>query len=193
MDTLWGEILSAPAERIVAVEDGAIVEAGGLSFRVVETAGHARHHHAYVLEDVAFTGDAAGIMLPDNRWIDLPAPPPEFDLPVWKQTLGRLRALGLRTLYRTHFGPTSSVASELDAFERVLERGAQWIREMLERGLARDAMVEEFCAKMRAWAAESGTSAADTEAYELANPRDMSVDGIARYWTKQGSGLHFTR
>ena len=28
---------------------------------------------------MAFTGDAAGIRLPLSPWIDLPAPPPEFD------------------------------------------------------------------------------------------------------------------
>jgi glyoxylase-like metal-dependent hydrolase (beta-lactamase superfamily II) len=189
MEALWGAIPSAPADRVHAVGDGAIVDAGGLRFRVVETTGHARHHHAFVLGDAAFAGDSTGILLPGQRWIDLPAPPPEFDLPAWRKTLARLRGLGLRTLYRTHFGPTSSVENDLNAFERVLERGAQWIREMLESGLERDAMVAEFCAKMRSWATESGASTADIAAYELANPRAMAVDGIARYW--KGSGLHF--
>ena len=84
MDTLWGEILPAPEENTIAVEDGETLEIGGLTIRVIDTPGHARHHHVYMIDDVAFAGDAAGILLPGNRWVDLPAPPPEFDLPAWK-------------------------------------------------------------------------------------------------------------
>ena len=36
---------------------------------------------------------------------------------------------------------------------------------------------------------EFGASEADTRAYELANPRVMSVDGIARYWRKRSLGV----
>ena len=185
MHALWGEIVPAPAECVVAVPDGAVIEAGGLRFRVLETPGHAFHHHVYGLGDVAFAGDAAGILLPGNTWIDLPAPPPEFDLEAWKTTLGRLRAAGFRTLYRTHFGATSDVASELDRFERVLDQAVAWIREMTAQGLDRDAMTAEFGARMRAWATRLGTAEADAHAYELANPRSMSVDGISRYLRKR--------
>ena len=108
-----------------------------------------------------------------------------FDLEAWKKTLGRLRELGLRTIYRTHFGASSEVAAELDRFEEVLDRAVLWIREMLDAGTERDAMVVDFTARMRAWAERLGTSEADARAYELANPRAMSVDGIARYWRKR--------
>ena len=37
---------------------------------------------------------------------------------------------------------------------------------------------------MRSLATEAGTSETDMLAYELANPRHMSVDGLARYWRK---------
>lgn len=181
MERLWGDVPAAPAERVVAVPDGGVIEAGGLRLTAHDTPGHARHHHVYVLDDVAFTGDAAGILLPRNRWTDLPAPPPEFELAPWKRTLERLRGLGLNTLHRTHFGATSNVADELDAFEHVLDRAVEWIAEMLALGLDRAAMVREFSARMRELAASRGTSDEDARAYELANPRSMSVDGIARY------------
>jgi glyoxylase-like metal-dependent hydrolase (beta-lactamase superfamily II) len=185
MAVLWGEVLSAPAERVVAVEDGAELEVGGLRIEVVETPGHAWHHHVYRMGDVAFAGDAVGIMLPGNRWVDLPAPPPEFDLPAWKKTLDRLRGLGLGTMYRTHFGPSSDVEDELRRFEDVLDRGVEWIREMMDRGLDREAMIEEFGKRMRSRAEETGTDAAEARFYELANPRSMSVDGISRYWRRR--------
>jgi len=187
METLWGEVLPAPAERIVSVEHGDLLHVGGLRVEAIDTPGHARHHHVFRVDDVAFGGDATGIRLPDTSWIDLPAPPPEFDLEAWRVTLRRLREARLGTLYRTHFGPTTAVDEELERFSEILEQGAEWIREMLAQGLARDAMVEGFVERMRVRAASDGLDAATLEAYELANPRVMSVDGIARYWRKRNT------
>ncbi len=188
MEQLWGDVLAAPPERVVAVPDGGVIEAGGLRLRALDTPGHARHHHVYVLGDVVFAGDAAGIQLPGHSWTDLPAPPPEFDLPAWKRTLARLRELGLGTLYRTHFGGTTNVEAELATFETVLDRAVEWMEEMLASGLDRDGMVVEFSRRMREWAARRGTSGEATRAYELANPREMSVDGISRYLRKRNAG-----
>ena len=187
MDVLWGEVRPAPAERVVAVEDGTVLEVGGLKITAVETPGHASHHHAYQLDDIAFTGDAAGILLPGNRWTDLPAPPPEFDPERWNKTLQRLRGLGLRTLYRTHYGATSDVQAELETFQEVMQQAVIWIREMIDAGEEREPMVAEFSERMRAWASRTGTSDEDVVAYELANPRDMSVDGIERYLRKRSA------
>lgn len=184
MDELWGEVVPAPAERVMAVEDGATLEVGGLRITAIATPGHAWHHHVYRLGDAAIAGDTTGIMLPGSRWIDLPAPPPEFDLAAWKTSLKRLRGLGLRTLYRTHFGASADVENELRRFEEVLERGVAWVREMLAGGLEREAMIEEFGARMRSWAARTGTGESSPRDYELANPREMAVDGIARYLRK---------
>jgi glyoxylase-like metal-dependent hydrolase (beta-lactamase superfamily II) len=187
MDSLWGEVLPAPAERVVAVEDGEILEVGGLEVTAVDTPGHAWHHHTWVLGDIAFTGDAAGIMLPKNDWIDLPAPPPEFDLTAWRTTLEKLRGLGTSRLYRTHFGAGSDPRRELAAFEETLRQGVAWVREMLERQTERDAMVREFSRRMRDRALSLGMSDEDARGYELSNPRSMSVDGIARYLRKSAA------
>ena len=133
--------------------------------------------------------DAAGIRLPGQRWIDLPAPPPEFNLEAWRESLTRLRAAGLRTLYRTHFGDVSASGETADDalsdFERVLEYGASAIRDMVEQDLARDEMVERFTGSMRDKAVADGLGESELRAYELANPRVMSVDGMARYWRRR--------
>lgn len=186
MDTLWGEIVPAPEERVHAVEDGRTIEAGGLAIEAIDSPGHAWHHHVFRIGDTAFTGDAAGIRLPGERWIDLPAPPPEFDLEAWKKTLARLRELKLKTIYRTHFDAATDVDAELDQFEALLEQGVAWIAELREQGLDRDAMVEAFSARMRERGLETGLTEEDALAYELANPRVMSVDGIDRYLRKRG-------
>ena len=188
MATLWGTVRPAPVERVIAVEDGAVLEVGGLRITALDTPGHAYHHHVYLLDDVAFTGDAAGILLPGNRWIDLPAPPPEFHLERWRATLARLRECAPSTLYRTHFGASQDVEKELVEFEEVMEQGVAWIDEMRVAGLDRAAMAAEFTGRMRARALGSGSVEDDLRAYELANPRIMSVDGIARYLRKRNEG-----
>ena len=186
MEALWGEILPAPAERVHPVEDGAVLTLAGLEIEAIATPGHANHHHVYRIGEVAFSGDAVGIRLPGADWIDLPAPPPEFDLQLWRESLTRLRSSGIRTLYRTHFGAGGSddADRQLATFERVLEKGSEAVRTMLDDGIDREQMIDRFTELMRDSGTRSGLSAADLLAYELANPRQMSVDGIARYWRK---------
>ena len=185
MDELWGRTVPAPAGRVVAVAGDSTIEAAGLEFVALDTPGHARHHHVYRLGDVAFTGDAAGVRLGERHWIDLPGPPPEFDLEAWKATLDRLRSEKLTAIYRTHFGVTSEVSAQLDQFETHLEKGASLVRDMMAEGLDREAMITRYNETMWKLASADGVDEAVALAYELANPRFMSVDGIARYWRKR--------
>jgi glyoxylase-like metal-dependent hydrolase (beta-lactamase superfamily II) len=184
MDELWGTTQPAPAERVVPVADGAVVEAGGLEFRAIDSPGHAGHHHVFRLGDVGFVGDATGIRLGEDAWIDVPAPPPEFNLELWKSTLDRLRREEFDAIYRTHFGPTSGVNEQLDRFESVLEEAARMVRRLMQQGLDREAIVERYLGAMRVRAAAEGIDDEEARAYELANPRSMSVDGIMRYWSR---------
>ncbi len=185
MDSLWGTITPAPAARVRTVEDGEAIEVEGLRFTAIDTPGHANHHHVYRLGDVAFTGDVTAIRLPGNDWVDLPAPPPEFDRERWRASLDRLRAAGLERIYRTHFGAADGVAAELDAVEALLEETAADVRAMIDRGLDRAAMLEEYRGWVRRRGVAAGADADVMRAYETANPREMSVDGIVRYWRKR--------
>ncbi|MFQ5525340.1 MAG: MBL fold metallo-hydrolase [Thermoanaerobaculia bacterium] len=185
MGPLWGTVTPAPADRVTVVEDGGVVELEGLRLTAIETPGHAFHHHVYRLEDVIFTGDAAGIRVPGFEWVDLPAPPPEFSLELWKETLDRLRREDARAIYRTHFGPSSDVAAELDRLEDLLDETVEVVRKLSLLGLDRP----ELLARYTEWVADRARAAgADDETvgvYEIANPRDMSVDGVARYLRKK--------
>jgi glyoxylase-like metal-dependent hydrolase (beta-lactamase superfamily II) len=82
---------------IDAVEDRACVPFGRGRFRAIATPGHAKHHHAWMLEDASggrtlFTGDAAGMRVPGSDWISIPMPPPDLDRDAWRDSLGRLAA-----------------------------------------------------------------------------------------------------
>ncbi len=217
MATLWGDVLPAPAERVTALYDGDTVEAGGLTFTALDTPGHASHHHTYVLETefsgknsvskIAFTGDAAGVCLPHIEVVDLPAPPPEFNLETWLATLDRLQAVAdqptapVQTFYPTHFGPISDIDGHLaelralmiDAVAFVAERvkdltGGAEQENLTQQPIAppvRSKLLEDYVAWNRERAAALRLSPTAIESYELANPLFMSVDGILRYLRKK--------
>jgi glyoxylase-like metal-dependent hydrolase (beta-lactamase superfamily II) len=185
METLWGDILPAPRERVRATVDGDVVEAAGLEFRAIYTPGHAGHHHAWRVGEVAFVGDAMGIRGGAIPWLDLPAPPPEFDRELWLESLGKLREEGLRTIYRTQFGPRADVAEEIDRVAELVESAAAKVRSMLETGLERDEMIARYSEWMNERARREGYDPAVAVGKKKLNPRDMSVDGIARYWRKK--------
>lgn len=185
MDTLWGDILPAPAEKVTTIDDNDQIEVAGLTFQVLETPGHARHHHAYRLGNILFTGDAAGIKIPGSPLVGLPAPPPEFDREVWQETINRLRAEDVRTLYPTHFGPTPNTKEHWDALGQLMNETTEFIKTRIEANLSRDVIVTEYLAWNQNRADAAGLSATSVRQYMMANPLEMSVDGIIRYWRKR--------
>ena len=185
MDTLWGDFLPAPADKVTEVHDGQIIEAAGLQFKVIETPGHARHHHAYRVGDIAFTGDVAGIRLPSTSFVDVPAPPPEFELTVWQETIDRLLKEELQTIYPTHFGPITAVYEHFTLLRGLLEETAVFVKSQMDSGVDRDSLVKLYNQWNRQRARESGISETAIHQYETANPWYMSVDGIIRYWRKR--------
>ena len=189
MGLLWGDVLPAPAECVTPVFDGDKIEAAGLTFTAMETPGHASHHHAYLLGDIAFTGDAAGIHLPELAMIDLPAPPPEFNLDLWLATVARLNQGNFKAIYPTHFGQVTRWREHLESFTALLKEAAAFVRTRMEMGFERDAIVSDYVAWQRARASESQIGEEAFHWYEVVNPLYMSVDGIMRYWRKQGIGL----
>lgn len=187
LDVLWGEALPAPAERVTALEDDQVVHVAGLAFTALDTPGHANHHHALRLGDVAFTGDAAGVRLPDSPLISLPSPPPEFDLEAWQRSLARLLKENFKTIYPTHFGLIHDVRDHLMAFSALLNELADYVREQMRAGVERDDLVDSYIEWNRQRATEMGVLDEVFRQYETANPMFMCVDGIMRYWQKKAA------
>jgi len=184
MGPLWGEILPAPADRVTAVYDGDVIEVAGLTFTAIDSPGHARHHHVYRLGDIAFTGDAAGINTPGNSLADLPAPPPEFELEVWENTVDLLLAQDFTAIYPTHYGRLHNWREHLARFRPLLRDAANFVKAKMDKGVDRDDLIADYTEWNRQRAEAAGLTAAQIQQYLTANPLDMSVDGIMRYWRK---------
>jgi glyoxylase-like metal-dependent hydrolase (beta-lactamase superfamily II) len=187
MDSLWGEFLEAPAPRVYAHYDQDVIEAGGLQFLALDTPGHARHQLVYQLEDVVFTGDVAGVRLPDHPHLRLPTPPPEFDLDAWQARVELLRAQTYRRLYLTHFGQVDAVAEHWDQVSALLPQYAERVRATLDAGQDRDAAVEALQQWEEARLRAEGVPEPLWPVYGSLAPASMSADGLLRYWSKRSS------
>jgi glyoxylase-like metal-dependent hydrolase (beta-lactamase superfamily II) len=192
MEQLWGDILPAPAEKVMAVNDGDEIEANGLTFTAVYTPGHAAHHHLFLLESseesIAFAGDIAGVHIPGVTFVDLPAPPPEFHLETWLASIEKVQALPLTAMYPTHFDRVDDWQGHFTRFISLLKEAAEFIRVRMEAGMDREGILPEYLAWHLARAKTADMPAKIIERYEVANPHHMSVDGIMRYWRKKGVG-----
>jgi glyoxylase-like metal-dependent hydrolase (beta-lactamase superfamily II) len=187
MEPLWGDIVPAPAARVTALRDGDTVRLGDTTFTVLDTPGHAYHHHVISVDSVAFTGDATGVHLPGSRFTALPAPPPEFDLEAWQQTLDRLSAQNFTAIYPTHFGRVDGVTAHLENFRTLMLQATHFVHKRMVEGMERDELVTAYLAWNEQRARSAGVSEQLAQRYEAANPNSMSVDGIMRYWRKKGA------
>jgi glyoxylase-like metal-dependent hydrolase (beta-lactamase superfamily II) len=184
METLWGEFLPIPEEKMFTLEDEEVVEVNGLRLQAIDTPGHADHHLAYLYEDLCFSGDIGGVRLADTRHLRLPMPPPEFHPIKWQTSLKRLQKLNITRIAPTHYGIFSDAGWHLKQLSYLLEETQVWIKATM----ASDPPVEEINAKLSVWsshrAAEDGVPEDQIQAYEYANPTWMSGYGIQRYWRK---------
>ncbi len=182
MDTLWGEILPAPEDRVNALRDGDQVDVAGLTLTAWDTPGHAKHHHVFQLGDLAFAGDAGGIRKPESSFVQLPAPPPEFDLEAWKSTIDLIQAKRFRRIYVAHFGAVDEVDAHLDELRSLLIGASTLVRERMESGLSREQIIEAYTAWQVERARKVGLDESVVRRDQFSNPLAMSVDGIMRYW-----------
>lgn len=183
MEELWGTLEPIPAAQLRETEDGGTVEAGRLELRVLATPGHASHHNTYVAEGNAFTGDVGGVALGAGPVLP-PTPPPDIDLPLWRQSLAKIRAARPTALYPTHFARFAGVDAYLDRLSDELEAWAAWVKGRLDEGKDEAAIVLEFEAWLEARLLAAGVTPAGIDAYRVALPFAMNVTGLVRYWTK---------
>ncbi len=184
MDELWGAFLPVPPERLHIAQDGEEIVIGNLRFLPVNTPGHAEHHHAYLFEDICFSGDIGGVRIPGYRYLRLPMPPPELHLEKWRESIARLRRERFSRIAPTHFGIYDDVDWQLRAVEREIDATQLWLEQVMPRDPSTEQLRQEFGDWMSQEGLEQGLDAETVRAYDLANPTYMSADGLQRYWRK---------
>lgn len=117
MDRAYGELVGVDATRVRTSEDGMHVTLGGRRLELIDTPGHALHHHC-IWDPVSrgwFTGDTFGLSYrefdtADGRaWIQPTTTPVQFQPGPLRQSIERLLARSPACMYLTHYGRVQDV------------------------------------------------------------------------------------
>ncbi|MFZ2279956.1 MAG: MBL fold metallo-hydrolase [Prosthecobacter sp.] len=184
MDKLWGEMLPVPAERVVALKDTESVSLGEIEIIAWDTPGHARHHHAFIIGDVCFTGDVAGMRLENSRYLSVTAAPPQFDPVAYGQSLDRLLAANFKTLYLTHVGAGSDVAWHLSTYRQRVAEVYERVAADFKAGVSVEENRRNYALAEHAIAMQAGVSEELWRKGEDANVTSMCADGVRLYCEK---------
>ncbi len=184
MQTLWGDFLPVPADKLTVLQDGEQVVVGELCFTAINTPGHAEHHYVYQFEDLCFSGDVGAVRIPGYQYLRVPMPPPEFNLEKWRDSVVKMQKFGFKRIAPTHFGIFDDVDWHLNAILKALDEVEQWLLKVMPAAPAIESLREQFTSWSESQAATMGITPDVVEAYKLANPLGMSADGLARYWKK---------
>ncbi len=186
MDRLWGAFRPVPADTLVVLTGGERIAAAGRDLEVAYTQGHASHLVSFFNADtgIAFVGDTAGIRLTPGAFIMPPAPPPDIDLELWRDSLRRIGEWGAETIFATHFGPHSPVGAHLTEMASNLDLAASLVQASLARPGSDEEREQWFAEEMRR-ELRRRMSEREAQAYEVAGRFDLSWRGLARYWRKK--------
>lgn len=145
-ERMYGEIVPAPAERVVETPDGASVSLNGRRFEFLDTPGHARHHVCIVDERSGhvFTGDTFGLSYReldvDGRPAIFPSTTPvQFDPPALHASIDRLLARVPGAVYLTHFGQVRDVQRCGDDLHRLIDAHVALAKTCAQDGLSGEA------------------------------------------------------
>jgi len=187
MDRLWGEVVPVPKSALHVLEGGERVNAGGRTFDVAYTPGHASHHVSYfdAASGVAFVGDTAGMSI-DGGYVLPPTPPPDIDLEVWAKSIARIEAWSPTTLFVTHCGPVNAVRPHLQAFQENLATTATMVRDSLQEPGTDEERSGRFVERIRLEMRRHMPDA-QVDAYFSTSPFHLLWLGLARDWRKKGS------
>ena len=190
MDRLFGVLRPTEARRIVSIAERGSIDLGdGRWLAAFHNPGHASHHIGLVDSATGdlYTGDAAGVYVPETRDMRPATPPPDFDLDLTLSSLAAMRDVGPTRLLFSHFGPVSDVDDTLAASVAELHAWVDVVR--LARDISPDldhavAMVRERDRERHgALYADSGLLAKQEELSATA----ANVAGILRWLDTPGS------
>ena len=182
MDRLWGTTLAIPDEQVM-IHRNDTFRLAGLEFTALDTPGHAGHHLAYQADGTIFTGDVAAVRLPGSKFVSVPAPPPEFHLESWLESIEKLKQARPSRFFLTHFGEVSDPIAHLESLEKRLKQCVEFVGERLHEDS--ETLTRSYQEWDRKQALEQGVPEEVYEAYEKANPTFMSASGLSRYWRKK--------
>jgi glyoxylase-like metal-dependent hydrolase (beta-lactamase superfamily II) len=141
MDEFFGPLIATDATRIHALgEKDRIDLGGGRYLESFHNPGHASHHVALIDSESGdlYTGDAAGVYIPETGDIRPATPPPDFDFNLAQHSLAAMKAVQPRRLLFSHFGPAENIDEIFDESIAQLNYWVEWVAEAHSENLDLD-------------------------------------------------------
>lgn len=138
MDRMFGPLIATPSERLITLGERGFVDLGdGRRLDTFHNPGHASHHVALVDSQTGdlYTGDAAGVFVPDTAEVRPATPPPDFDLDLALASLRKMREAGPTRLLFSHFGPVTDVELVFDQSEEELRYWVEQVSQAYHAGM----------------------------------------------------------
>jgi glyoxylase-like metal-dependent hydrolase (beta-lactamase superfamily II) len=112
----YGEWVPVPAERVMSSSDGLTVQLASRPLLLIDTPGHAKHHHCIwdAVSQGWFTGDTFGLSYREfdtakGAWIMPTSTPVQFEPEALQDSVQRLLAQAPQSIYVTHYGRVGDV------------------------------------------------------------------------------------
>ena len=184
---LWGQVIPVPEANLHVLGERARITAGGRTFDVRYTPGHASHHVSYFDDrsGLVWAGDTAGLRFTSKVFTLPPTPPPDIDLEAWRDSLAKIRDWKPETVFITHFGPYAGAAAHLDHIETSLRDVAEMARRAIQTDASDDAKYERFKEDVFAYV-RSAVDEQEMRPLEFVGPLEFNWRGLVRYWKKKG-------
>ena len=127
MQRSYGQIAPVPASRVRVTHDGMTLDWRGRRITVLDTPGHARHHHCLFdhRSRCWFTGDTFGLSYPEfstdqGPWLLPTTTPVQFEPEALKDSIRRMLAFEPEGVYLTHFSRVGRSADQVRALGAAL-------------------------------------------------------------------------
>ena len=135
-----------PEDRIATLTDGDEVDLGDRTLAVHHAPGHAPHQVMLFEPDdgLLFTGDAAGIYVPERGIVKESSPPPQFDLEGCLDDIRTIEGIDPETLCFGHFGSIAYRPELMANYKRTLVEWVEAIRQRRAELGDDDAVVAHF-------------------------------------------------
>jgi glyoxylase-like metal-dependent hydrolase (beta-lactamase superfamily II) len=186
MEHFWGEFAPVPTTNLVALSGSERIEAGGRTFDVAYTPGHASHHVSFFdsSSGVAFVGDTAGVCI-NGGYVLPPTPAPDIDVELWQGSVDKILAWSPATLMLTHFGPVTTVRPHLATLMENLKTTSGIALSLLTEAGTDEERARAFAEELR-HVLRSQMTESDVTTYVVAAAYEHLFSGLARYWRKKG-------
>lgn len=127
MNTLFGDLKPTDAARVTALGDIGSIDLGdGRTLDTFYAPGHASHHIGLLDSHTGdlYTGDAAGVYIPQTADVRPATPPPDFNLDLALESMAHMVAIDPQRLLFSHYGPVTDVH---DVLARSREELIRWV------------------------------------------------------------------